>query len=446
MPNLPQPHGDDAHSLRAGWTIFWVAFAVRVLYMTLAHTYRVRGFDDHFDFGWEAGRIARALTTGYGYADPFATRAVPHTGATAWLPPVYPLLVAATFRLFGVYTAASAWVLLALNCLFSAVTARAIWEIAARCFNLRVARWSAWIWALYPAAMQYAVHWIWETSLTTALFAWVIVLALRMTATQPESEHRRPPKTRSLTRDWLLFALAWAVIALSNSTLLLFLPVCGGWIAVGLRRLGAPGQRIIGNATFAAVIFACCLAPWIGRNWKTFHALIPLRGNFGAELYMGDGPGSNGFLRTYQHPHVDPAQLLLYRQLGEVHYVAVRGAAAKAFIHAHPAHFLAVVAKRLYFFWAGVPSDQRFAAEALRLLSYQFVSLAGLLGLALALRRGIPAAGLFAWAFLLLPITYYFVTVHARFRHPLEPLLCIFGVYLFQSAERRTQGSPNPNT
>jgi hypothetical protein len=29
---------------------------------------------------------------------------------------------------------------------------------------------------------------------------------------------------------------------------------------------------------------------------------------------------------------------------------------------------------------------------------------------------------------------YYLVTVHARFRHPLEPLIAILGVYLFQSA------------
>jgi hypothetical protein len=29
---------------------------------------------------------------------------------------------------------------------------RTTWEIAARCFNTSVAKWSAWIWALYPAA------------------------------------------------------------------------------------------------------------------------------------------------------------------------------------------------------------------------------------------------------------------------------------------------------
>jgi hypothetical protein len=95
------------------------------------------------------------------------------------------------------------------------------------------------------------------------------------------------------------------------------------------------------------------------------------------------------------------------------------------------------VARRVYYFWISVPqADVAASVEAGRVLNYAFISLAGLLGLALALRRGIPAAGLFAWAILLLPLTYYFITVAARFRHPLEPLLCIFGVYLFQSAVR----------
>ena len=150
--------------------------------MTLAHTYRIRVVEDHFQFGWEAGRIARALVTGYGYADPFANAFLAHTGPTAWLPPLYPLLLAAIFRVFGVYTLASAWVLLTIQSAFSAATALATWEIAARCFSRRVALWSAWLWALYPAAMQYAVRWPWEMTITTALFAFTLVLALRMRA------------------------------------------------------------------------------------------------------------------------------------------------------------------------------------------------------------------------------------------------------------------------
>jgi hypothetical protein len=421
--------------LRAPARIFWVAFLVRVLYLTLAHTYRIRLSEDHFQFGWEAGRIARALITGYGYSDPFANAFLAHTGPTAWLPPLYPLLLATIFRIFGVFTPASAWVLFTIQSAFSAATAFATWEIAARCFSRRVALWSAWLWALYPAAMQYAVRWPWEMTITTALFAFTLVLALRLRGIG-NSPTGTPLTTYNLqlTTSWLLFGLLWALIALCNSTLLLFLPVCVLWIL--LPNLRDPRAYL--GPTLAALLFLACIAPWTIRNWQVFHAFIPLRGNLGAELYMGNGPGSNGLLMEYYHPFQAPEQLRLYASLGEVRYVAQRGALARAFIAAHPAHFAADVARRILFFWISVPqpADIPWYIEAGRSLNFAFLSLAGLLGLALALRRRIPAAGLFAFAFLLLPIPYYLITVHARFRHPLEPLICILAVYLFQSAER----------
>jgi hypothetical protein len=247
-----------------------------------------------------------------------------------------------------------------------------------------------------------------------------------------------------------LFGLLWGVIALLNSTLLLFLPVCGLWILLTPRatsgatsgapfmqshRMSGVAKSLIGSI-FAALVFLACIAPWTIRNQRVFHTFIPLRGNFGAELYMGNGPGSRGLLMETEHPFQAPDQLRLYASLGEVRYIAMRGAAARQFIAAHPAHFAADTARRIFFFWFGVPqADVAPAVEAGRVLNYAFISLAGLLGLALALRNRVPAAGLFAWAILLLPMTYYFITVGARFRHPLEPLLCIFGVYLFQSAK-----------
>jgi len=423
--------GDEADT-RLPWRIFWAAFLVRVLYITLAHTFRFRLTDEHFQFGWEAGRIARALATGHGYADPFGNSFLGHTGATAWLPPLYPLLVAGVFKVFGVYTAASAWVLLVINSALSAATVLAIWEIAVRCFSRRNAVWSAWLWALYPAAMQYAVRWIWEMTLTTAIFTWVIVLALRMRDVDRDAIYaaESDPKRTLL---WAIFGLLWGAIALANSTLLLFLPVCGLWILMGT--WGRP--HALRNAVLGGLVFLVSIAPWEARNFNVFHTFIPLRGNLGAEMYMGNGPGSNGFLMTYEHPNESPKQFRLYAELGEVRYVRMRGDLAKAYIRAHPAHFVKDSLKRVYFFWFGVPSVSRWTVEIPRRLNFGFITLAGLMGLGLALHRRIPGAGMMAWAFLLLPVSYYLVTAGARFRHPLEPLMTILGVYLFQSATPR---------
>src|ERR1700749_369771 len=196
--DVAAPSKPNRESFRPPWLVFWAAFAVRVLYLTLAHTYRFRPYDDHMLFGEEMGRVARALATGYGFSDPFRG----HTGQTAWVGPLFPLLLGGGFKLFGVFSPLSAWVILTLNSVFSALTTLTIWEIAARCFNLNVARWSAWIWALYPAAMQYAVRWVWDTSLTTFLFSWVVVLALRL-------------RSGETLGPWALFGVLWGLAALS---------------------------------------------------------------------------------------------------------------------------------------------------------------------------------------------------------------------------------------
>ena len=334
---------NPSEKFRAPWSIFWAAFAVRVLYLTLAHTYRIRPYDDHMLFGEEMGRIARALATGFGFADPFRG----HTGPTTWVGPLFPLLLAGVFKLFGVFTPASAWVILTINSLFSALTVRTTWEIAARCFNRKVALWSAWIWALYPAAMQYAVRWIWDTSLTTFLFSWVLVLALRL-------------RSDSSPRRWALFGLLWGLTGLSNPALLIFLPICGLWVLAGTPR------RQIGGALLAAVVFVACLGPWIWRNWAVFHHFVPTRGNFGAELYLGNGPGATGLLMEYDHPIQAPDQLRLYTRMGEIAYSKMRGDQALAILRADPVHFIRNTLRRVLLLGRGSSPSQCYAVGGVR--------------------------------------------------------------------------------
>src|SRR5664280_1449345 len=49
--------------------------------------------------GFESCRIAASIVSGHGFSSPYG---IP-TGPTAWLPPVYPYLVAAVFKVLGVY-------------------------------------------------------------------------------------------------------------------------------------------------------------------------------------------------------------------------------------------------------------------------------------------------------------------------------------------------------
>ncbi|HVW78439.1 MAG TPA: glycosyltransferase family 39 protein [Alloacidobacterium sp.] len=415
---------------RSPKTMFWVALLVRVLYITIARSYRSHAYFDHFEFGWEMGRIARALASGRGYADPF----VSNTGPTAWNPPMYPLILGGVFKLFGIYSKLSGWVILTINSICSAATVPAVYEIARRCYGKlqkgeSIALWSGWLWALYPAAMQYAVRWVWDMPVTTMFFAWAFVFALRIRGIGGEE--------KNTLGNWLWFAVLWGCVALANPSPLLFLPACGLWIIFGAANKAAA----IRGAVLASVVFWVCLTPWILRNWHVFHVFIPIRGNLGAELYEGNGPGSIGYAWGGTLPIVTGAQKVeLYRKMGEVRYVKMQGDKAKAYIREHKLHFAWISLKRFYFYWAGFPhSDEgkgKLQVEIIRELNYAFASFASLIGLWVAWRKRIPAASLFAWAFLLLPVSYYFVTPGARFRHPLEPLITILCVYVFHEAEK----------
>jgi hypothetical protein len=419
--------------------LFWVGLFLRVAYITLAHTYKIRLILDHFQFGWEMGRIARALVTGYGFANPFNG----HSGPTAWTPPLYPILLAGVFKVFGVYTLMSAWVILTINSIFSAATAPAVYEIAWRCFGrdakgLKVALWSGWLWALYPAAMQYAVHWVWDMALTALLFSWVLVLALRVRAVGDPAETH--PQS---ARRWLLFGVLWGVIALSNSSLLTFLPACGLWMVwPELTRFPRHIGRAMRNAVLAAVCCLAMLAPWVVRNMRVFHAFIPMRANLGAELYQSVLETNDGFPwgGTLSLAENDP-EFQRYERLGEVAFSKEQGEKAKAIIRRDPKSFVRHALLRVFFFWVSVPHpvEKTVLIEATREANYAFLSLSGLLGLALAIRRRVPGAWLFFWAFALFPLLYYFITVQARFRHPLEPIITVLTVYLFQSAELPAQ-------
>jgi hypothetical protein len=279
--------------------------------------------------------------------------------------------------------------------------------------------------------MQYAVKWIWETTLTVFLFQLALLIALRVSCVTSGAESGRGTDGPTWLR-WLGFGLVWGLIALSNPALLLFLPVCGVWM---LARSGSDWHRHLPKAIGSGLVFLALIAPWSWRNQQVFHQFVPFRTNFGAELYLANGPGATGALMSYDHPIVNEKQLQLYSQMGELRYSAWRGQLAKQAIHSDWPRFLRLCLTRVYFFWFGVPNaDLSLIANFGRGLNYGFTSLAGLLGLALALRRRIPCSKLFATAFLLLPLVYYIVTAHARFRHPLEPLITLLGVFLFQQS------------
>ena len=443
----------EKRRFRAPAAVFWVGFGLRVIVVLVGHTYRIRPNDAHFDFGFEAGRIARSLVTGGGYGNPFNG----FSGASAWLPPLYPLLLALCFKVFGVYSAGAGLAIMVLDSLFSALIAPAIYEVAARCVDAYgfvrrastkaapVALWSAWIWAVYPGAMQYAVHWVWEMSLSACLFTWALVVALRLRGIGEEVGRGPEPGAGFAAPRWGLWialGLLWGLIALSNASLVLMLPASLGWVLWPIVRLPALRvglRKAVVGAVLACVVFGLVLTPWAVRNERVLHAFVPTRANFGVEFWHSTQFDEYGAMPwgVAMPMSSHEAEFQRYVREGEVRYAREKGELAKRNLERRPDQFAKYTLERIQFFWFCTPHAEEGhpLREYLRVLQYAVTSLAGLLGLGLMLRRRVPGAGLLGLAFLFVPLVYYAVTVQPRFRHPLEPLIAVCGVFLFRCVD-----------
>jgi len=398
-----------------------VAFVFRLGLIGIGHTYRFRPDDNHFSFGWEMGSIGRSLALGQGFSNPFGEP----TGSTAWEPPLYPFLIAAVFRLFGVYTRASALVLLAINSIFSSLTCIPIFWIAKRSFRESVAVWSAWLWALAPFVMYWCTRWVWETSLAALLLTLIFWLALVI-------------EDRDGWTPWLAFGLLWGVAALTNTSLLAFLPAAGLWAWI---RRSQNGRRSFAGVVLASAVFVASIAPWMARDYGRFGRFIFIRSNFGAELRIGNGPNADGTWQQYLHPTQDVYEMRRYREMGEMAYVAARQQEAMVFIRQDYSQFLRVSVKRFIYYWAGVPRLAAIPALApFKNSVFLASSVLAFWGLGRALRKRQPGAWLFFWLILCYPAMFYFVFPHPRYRHPIEPELGILIVYIISQAERKGSG------
>jgi hypothetical protein len=165
---------------------------------------------------------------------------------------------------------------------------------------------------------------------------------------------------------------------------------------------------------------------------------MSLRSNFGAKLRIGNGPGADGTWREYLHPTQNVYQMRLYREMGEVAYVAQRKQEAMAFIREDYSRFLGLSLKRFIYYWGGIPRlADNWALAPTKNSIFLASSLLAIWGLVHALRMHRPGAWLFFWLVLLYPAVYYAVFPHPRYRHPIEPELGILIVYVISEAKTK---------
>jgi 4-amino-4-deoxy-L-arabinose transferase-like glycosyltransferase len=408
---------------RAGWrhsifVIVLVALLLRLTVITIGHTYRITPRRDHFQFGWEMGRIARSIASGQGFSSPTDLL----TGPSAWAPPVYPYILAGVFKLFGSYSTASAWFILIFNSIFSALTCWTLYEAAIRIYNETVARATAWTWALFPYAIYWPVRIIWEMSLSAFLLSLALLLALRM-------------KETSRMRDGILFGLLWGVIALTNTAILSLLPCFLVWL---LDR--AKMRKCLVNIAAPFVVLAVVITPWLVRNYVVFGKFVFIRDNLPLEMHMANNDQSEGLWTRSEHPGNDPEAMRQFQELGEIRFMELKQQEVNQFIREHPARFAGFTLQRAFYFWIGPPQANYVAGYDLRLarhIAFLLPALFAWAGLFLTMRDGNPARFLLACLLIVYPLPYYLVNPFPRYKHAIEPEIILLAVYLFWRASQK---------
>ncbi len=390
-----------------------VALAIRLVVMVFLLPEQLEPQRDHWHFGYEAGRIARSIVQGRGFSSPLFE----DTGPTAWMTPVYPYLVAGVFKLFGIYTKASAIVLLSLNAMMSALACVLVFLIARISFGDRVAKWSGWAWAFCPYAIYFPVERIWETWLATLVLCLIFLITLNL-----ENENK--------FRKWALFGLLWGLAALTSPALLSVLPFLAAWVIYRRQRHGQPWFAV--NAV-AAIVFIAVISPWFIRNYKVFHRFIPFRDNMGIVLRLGT-KGSTSYWGPYElGPWHNQQEWNEFKQLGELAYFDKKKQQALEFIHAHPGWYALATLRRAIYMWTGYWSLDRayLSQEPLdppNILFCTTLTVLALLGLRRALRMDWSSTLPYALVLFSFPLIYYITSPEVYYRRPIDPFFVILAV------------------
>ena len=366
-------------------------------------------------FHFESGNIAISLARGKGFGSPFL---VP-TGPTAWMTPIYPFLLAAILRYFGIYTFQSFIAAVGLNILFSTLACIPIFYIGKRIGGEGLGLFAASLWAIFPNANLLTFESLWDASVDSFLCASILWATLALEA------HPRPRM-----RHWIGYGLLWGIALMTNATFEILLPFLLGWIAYRHRKKGfEPWARQAAVSIF--VIILCCV-PWTARNYRVFHALVPLRSVFGLQTWLGNNSETTPVWLGIQHPIFNSAEREKYIEMGEIAYMREKRDLAIEFVLENPGRVLELSVLRFVTVWSGgtaYPVKDFFENHDLWfryvLLFNIFAGIGTLVGILLLWRAHSEYTFPLAATILIYPVPYYLTLVEPRYRLPIDPLVML---------------------
>jgi hypothetical protein len=291
---------------------------------------------------------------------------------------------------------------MALQAAFGVLTVAAIMRVAWQISGAATANLAGLFWAVSPPLLWLPAV-LWDTSLSALLLIGLVALALRCVES---------PRYGL----WAVMGGYCGLAMLVNPSLTLAMFAVLGWTA----------WQTHSRPWICLLVLLAVFAPWPLRNAFALHAFIPMRSNFGYEVWQGNHAGGSGMFDARLEPLQNKREYSDYVREGEVAYMRHKSMLARAYARGHPGDFLRLSATRVFRFWTGAGSEVNSAVVELHAV---LTSLLGLSGLAALWRRSRTTAMLFLLPLLVFPLPYYITHPDFRFRLLLDPLLTILSAY-----------------
>lgn len=415
--------------------IVTVAFLVRLaIYLpVLQDTYNRVVID--FPYGAETGAVAAAIAQGRGFSSPL--RFV-KTGPTGWFAPIFPYLLAGIFKQFGVYSYGSNLIIHFFDLAFSAFTCWPIATIGTKAFGKKTGIAAAWTWVFLPTSIFYSVVWVWDTSLAALWLALLVAATMQLRGSDRMSR-------------WIGYGALWSAGAMINPSLLSVLPPLALWAIWPLRDRLLPAIKL---ASAAALIFFLGIVPWTIRNYVVFDKFIPLRSNFGLELWLGNNPDVPDSWTPWLHPNDNHEEAQKYARMTEIPYMEEKEREAWRFIRSHPLDTARFTVHRFANHWLGIwdsPADMWPTAPWYLKLTIIFscvFALLSWLGTLFAHRTRNPAFIPLGIVMMIFPLAFYLTHTSLRYRFPMDPVMVVLAVsavaYMLSPQMRRSAGKNTP--
>jgi hypothetical protein len=321
--------------------------------------------------------------------------------------PVYPLIVASVFKVFGVYTLASAIAIRILQSFFASLTCLFLYLCGRDTVGEGAGKLAALAWAVFPLNIFFAINRVWETTLTGFL---AVVLFWMLLAARDSTSAAR----------WSLTGALLGLAGLLNTSLVVFA------IPFGLSALWRHRTRMV--PPIAAGILACAAvaSPWLVRNYVQFGKFM-LRSNFPLEFRVGNNPSSYGQKVEALHPSNNPALNRHWQDIGEMQFMEEQRVQNARFLAANFDRFLLNTGNRIVNYWTGawMKTIPAYPNDWAIIVPTSLLSFLGFLGVWQLFRRRNSAALMFAGCLGVYPIVYYLTTAQPRFYHTVTPLLIL---------------------